>query len=150
VTIAKINAVTVPAGSSSERGPAGMRRRLDVAASLVAAPPVLFLDETTTGLDRDGRVALWQLLGELTAEGTSLLLTTQYMEEADRLADGIVVIDTDRVVASGTTDQLKARAGGARLELRALPGDVPRQLAGLGAGLPAVDAAAVQGRCPRR
>ena len=124
----------------------GMRRRLDVAASLVAAPPVLFLDEPTTGLDPHGRIALWQLLGELTAQGTSLLLTTQYMEEADRLADAIVVIDKGRVVATGTADQLKARVGGNRLELHAPqgndPSDLARALDGLGSGPPTVDAAA--------
>jgi ABC-2 type transport system ATP-binding protein len=124
----------------------GMRRRLDVAASLVAAPPVLFLDEPTTGLDPHGRIALWQLLGELTAQGTSLLLTTQYMEEADRLADTIVVIDKGRVVATGTADQLKARVGGDRLELQARqghdPSDLARALAGLGSGPPTVDVAA--------
>jgi ABC-2 type transport system ATP-binding protein len=124
----------------------GMRRRLDVAASLVAAPPVLFLDEPTTGLDPRGRRALWQLLGELTAQGTSLLLTTQYMEEADRLADAIVVIDEGRVVATGTADQLKARVGGDRLELQARHGEdvgeLARALAGLGAGPPTVDVAA--------
>ena len=124
----------------------GMRRRLDVAASLVAAPPVLFLDEPTTGLDPHGRIALWDLLGELTAQGTSLLLTTQYMEEADRLADAIVVIDQGRVVATGTADQLKARVGGNRLELHARQGndasELARALAGLGSGPPTVDAAA--------
>jgi len=124
----------------------GMRRRLDVAASLVASPPVLFLDEPTTGLDPRGRIALWQLLGELTAHGTSLLLTTQYMEEADRLADTIVVIEQGRVVATGTADQLKARVGGDRLELQTREGEDPsalaRALAGLGSGPPTVDVAA--------
>jgi ABC-2 type transport system ATP-binding protein len=124
----------------------GMRRRLDVAASLVAAPPVLFLDEPTTGLDPRGRIALWELLRELTAQGTSLLLTTQYMEEADRLADAIVVIDEGRVVATGTADQLKARVGGDRLDLQARQGedagDLARALAGLGSGPATVDVAA--------
>ena len=99
----------------------GMRRRLDVAASLLAAPPVLFLDEPTTGLDPRGRLALWQVLGELTAQGTSLLLTTQYIEEAERLAGMIVIIDHGRVIASGTPGQLRARAGGDRLDLNPRP-----------------------------
>jgi daunorubicin resistance ABC transporter ATP-binding subunit len=122
----------------------GMRRRLDVAASLVARPSVLFLDEPTTGLDPRGRIGLWALLGELTGQGTSLLLTTQYLEEADRLADTIVVIDAGRVIATGTAEALKARIGGDRLELQARPGDDPRPLtaalAGLGSGPAVVDA----------
>ena len=77
-----------------------MRRRLDVAASLLAAPPVLFLDEPTTGLDPRGRLALWQVLGGLTAQGTSLLLTTQYIEEAERLAGMVVIIDHGKVIAA--------------------------------------------------
>src|SRR6266566_2509021 len=121
----------------------GMRRRLDVAASLVAAPPVLFLDEPTTGLDPRGRFGLWALLGELAARGTSLLLTTQYLEEADRLAGTIVVIDAGRVIATGTPAELKAQVGGDRLELQALPGDDPAALAaaldGFGSGPPALD-----------
>ena len=121
----------------------GMRRRLDVAASLLAAPPVLFLDEPTTGLDPYGRLALWQVLGDLTAQGTSLLLTTQYIEEAERLAEMVVIIDHGKVIASGTPDQLKDRAGGDRLELQSPPGQDPRQLAGalaaLGTGEPAID-----------
>ena len=124
----------------------GMRRRLDVAASLLAAPPVLFLDEPTTGLDPRGRLALWQVLGELTASGTSLLLTTQYIEEAERLARMIVIIDHGKVIASGTPGQLRVRAGGDRLELQSPPGQDPRRLAGalgaLGTAEPAVDEAA--------
>lgn len=123
----------------------GMRRRLDVAASLLAAPPVLFLDEPTTGLDPHGRAALWQLLSELAVQGTSLLLTTQYVEEAERLAGAIVIIDHGRVTASGTPDQLKAQAGGDRLELHAVPGEDPRRLAdalaSLGTGQTAIDEA---------
>jgi daunorubicin resistance ABC transporter ATP-binding subunit len=123
----------------------GMRRRLDVAASLVAAPPVLFLDEPTTGLDPHGRNAVWQLLEELSAQGASLLLTTQYMLEADRLADAIVVIDKGQVIATGTANQLKRQIGGDRLELQAAHGDDARELAraleGLGTGPPIVDVA---------
>ena len=134
------------AGRLSRSYSGGMRRRLDVAASLLAAPPVLFLDEPTTGLDPRGRLALWQVLSQLTAQGTSLLLTTQYIEEADRLAGSIVIIDGGTVIASGTPGQLKAQAGGDRLELQSPPGQDPRQLAGalcgLGTGAPAVDEAA--------
>ena len=124
----------------------GMRRRLDVAASLLAAPPVVFLDEPTTGLDPRGRLALWQILGELTSQGTSLLLTTQYIEEAERLAGMITIIDHGKVIAAGTPDQLRARAGGDRLELQSPSGQDPRLLAGalvaLGTAEPAIDLAA--------
>ncbi|WP_375433570.1 ATP-binding cassette domain-containing protein [uncultured Friedmanniella sp.] len=95
----------------------GMRRRLDLAAALVAQPEVLFLDEPTTGLDPQGRIEVWELIESLVAGGTTLLLTTQYLEEADRLADEIVVIDRGLVIAQGTADHLKAEVGGERLEL---------------------------------
>ncbi|TXL57741.1 ATP-binding cassette domain-containing protein [Aeromicrobium terrae] len=91
----------------------GMRRRLDLAVSLMAAPPVLFLDEPTTGLDPRSRTELWEVLRELVREGTTLVLTTQYLEEADHLADDIIVIDKGRVIAAGTPTQLKDQAGAA-------------------------------------
>ena len=103
----------------------GMRRRLDLGASLVGRPQVLFLDEPTTGLDPRSRTALWEVIEDLVADGTTLLLTTQYLEEADHLSDTIVVMDGGRVIAEGTSDDLKARVGGERLELRvADPGQV--------------------------
>ena len=95
----------------------GMRRRLDLAAALVASPPVLFLDEPTTGLDPRSRIELWDVIRELVTEGSTLLLTTQYLEEADQLADEIVVIDKGRAIATGTADELKAEVGGERLEI---------------------------------
>jgi oleandomycin transport system ATP-binding protein len=96
----------------------GMRRRLDLAASLVGRPRFLYLDEPTTGLDPRSRLELWGMIRGLVAEGTTVLLTTQYLEEADRLADEIVVIDRGRVIAAGTPAQLKARVGGQVLQAR--------------------------------
>jgi ABC-2 type transport system ATP-binding protein len=97
-----------------------MRRRLDIAAGLVAEPAVLFLDEPTTGLDPRGRIEIWDLIAGLVRQGTTLLLTTQYLDEADRLADAIAVIDHGLIVASGTSEQLKERLGGDVLEVRLL------------------------------
>ena len=107
------------AGGRAVRGySGGMRRRLDLAASLVTRPRVLFLDEPTTGLDPRARAELWQAVRELAAGGVAVLLTTQYLEEADQLADQVTVVDRGRAVASGTPDQLKARVGGQVLEVR--------------------------------
>ncbi|RII20936.1 Daunorubicin/doxorubicin resistance ATP-binding protein DrrA [Streptomyces sp. YIM 130001] len=95
----------------------GMRRRLDLAAALVVSPPVMFMDEPTTGLDPRNRQALWEVIKELVGGGTTLLLTTQYLEEADHLAHDICVIDHGRAIARGTSDELKARTGGERVEV---------------------------------
>jgi ABC-2 type transport system ATP-binding protein len=95
----------------------GMRRRLDLAAALITHPPVLFLDEPTTGLDPASRLDLWDVIEELVADGTTVLLTTQYLEEADRLADNIVVVDQGLIVAEGTATELKARLGDTVIEL---------------------------------
>ncbi len=95
----------------------GMRRRLDLAASLIVTPPVIFLDEPTTGLDPRGRISMWDVIGGLVSEGTTVLLTTQYLEEADQLANQIMVVDRGRVIAKGTSDELKTQVGGERLEI---------------------------------
>ena len=126
----------------------GMRRRLDLAAGLVAAPPVLFMDEPTTGLDPQARNELWAVLRELVRDGASLVLTTQYLDEADRLADSIVVLDRGSVVAVGTPAELKQQVGGERVEVTvATAQDVPRAAAALA---PFSDSTAVaddDGRC---
>jgi ABC-2 type transport system ATP-binding protein len=121
----------------------GMRRRLDLAAALVARPPILFLDEPTTGLDLPSRIGLWQAIEALVVEGTTVLLTTQYLDEADRLTDRIAVIDQGSLIAEGTPDELKAEVGGDRLEV--VLGDGAQSesalaaLAAVGSGEPAID-----------
>ena len=121
----------------------GMRRRLDLAASLVAQPSILFLDEPTTGLDPRSRLGLWGVISNLVAQGTTVLLTTQYLEEADQLADDIVVIDHGRVIAHGTAEQLKDQIGGDRIEITvADPSRIDAAvgaIASLGAGEVTVD-----------
>ena len=105
----------------------GMRRRLDLAGALVASPPVLFLDEPTTGLDPRSRLDLWGVISDLVARGSTLLLTTQYLEEADHLADRIMVIDQGRDIAQGTPDELKTLVGGERIEVTVVSSsDLPR------------------------
>jgi ABC-2 type transport system ATP-binding protein len=112
----------------------GMRRRLDLAASIVASPEVLFLDEPTTGLDPRSRNDLWELLRSLVRDGTTIILTTQYLEEADRLADDIVVLDHGRVVATGTPEALKARIGNDRIDVKvAAPSELVAAAGALGA-----------------
>ena len=94
----------------------GMRRRLDIAASLIGRPRVVFLDEPTTGLDPRSRITMWEFIADLVRDGTTILLTTQYLEEADRLADSIIVLNKGKIIARGTADELKAQTGGERVE----------------------------------
>ncbi|MEY4311944.1 MAG: hypothetical protein RLZZ571_714, partial [Actinomycetota bacterium] len=109
----------------------GMRRRLDLAAALIVRPKVLFLDEPTTGLDPRGRLDMWGVIQELVGSGTTLLLTTQYLEEADQLADEIVVVDHGKVIAKGTSLELKNQVGGNRLEVAVNTADTRRAAAEL-------------------
>lgn len=109
--------LTEAAGRIAKTYSGGMRRRLDIAASLIAAPPVLFLDEPTTGLDPRSRIGMWDVIAGLVRDGTTILLTTQYLEEADRLANSVAVIDHGQVIARGTADQLKEQVGGFRVEV---------------------------------
>ena len=121
----------------------GMRRRLDLGAAMMAQPPVVFLDEPTTGLDPKGRLSMWDLISELARGGTTVLMTTQYLEEADRLADDIVVIDHGRAIARGTALQLKQQVAGERLEITISDsrniGAARRVLEALGEGAARVD-----------
>jgi ABC-2 type transport system ATP-binding protein len=132
------------ADRSAKNFSGGMQRRLDLAASLVGSPQVLFLDEPTTGLDPRSRLGMWDIIRSLVADGTTLLLTTQYLDEADELADEIVVIDRGLVIAAGTAEELKGRVGGDVLEFtvpdrRRVP-DAVGAIAKIGEGEPHVDA----------
>ena len=135
--------LTDAAGRQVKGYSGGMRRRLDLAGALVARPPVLFLDEPTTGLDPRSRLGMWKVIDDLVKEGTTLLLTTQYLEEADQLADRIAVIDHGRVIAEGTADDLKEQVGGERVEVvvedAGALGRARDALAGIGRGESVLD-----------
>ena len=122
--------LTAAAGRVAKTYSGGMRRRLDLASALIGRPRLLFLDEPTTGLDPRSRLGMWDVIRDLVREGTTLLLTTQYLEEADELADVIAVVDSGRIIAEGTADQLKSEVGGERIEVVARhAADVARTLA---------------------
>ena len=135
--------LTDAADRSAKTYSGGMRRRLDLAGALVAEPPVLFLDEPTTGLDPRSRLDLWAIIRELVGAGATVLLTTQYLEEADQLADEIMVIDKGGAIARGTSDELKAQVGGETVEVTVSAADdlpsATEVLAGLGVGDPQID-----------
>src|SRR5215831_13605809 len=126
----------------------GMRRRLDLAAALVARPPILFLDEPTTGLDIRSRIGLWDAIEALVSGGTTVLLTTQYLDVADRLADRIAVIDQGLVIAEGTSDELKAQVGGERLDIHLCDGrrgeDAVAALASIASDSPSLEDGSVR------
>ncbi|MBC6460151.1 ATP-binding cassette domain-containing protein [Actinomadura sp. HBU206391] len=132
----------------------GMRRRLDLAVALVSRPPVVFLDEPSAGLDPRSRLHLWETIQDLATSGTTVLLTSQYLEEAERLADRIAVIDAGRIIAEGTSDDLKARIGGDRVQLRLVdPGTAPaaaHAVTDLGSGPPHADTTTGQVTLPVR
>ncbi|HUW16363.1 MAG TPA: ATP-binding cassette domain-containing protein, partial [Actinomycetes bacterium] len=109
--------LSAAAGRTAKTYSGGMRRRLDLASALIGRPHLLFLDEPTTGLDPRSRLGMWEVIRELVREGVTLLLTTQYLEEADALADVIAVVDEGRIIARGTADELKAQVGGERIEV---------------------------------
>jgi ABC-2 type transport system ATP-binding protein len=146
--------LTDAAGRLVKNFSGGMRRRLDLAASIVARPQVLFLDEPTTGLDPRSRNDLWDMLRDLVSDGTTLILTTQYLEEADRLADDVVVLDHGRTIAQGSPAQLKARIGEDRVDVTLIADDELDQAAlaldGVASGAPSIDRSSLTVTAPLR